>query len=294
MTVLDLIIVNYKSTDYLRPCLNSVQTSMNGLKVNIQVFDNGSQDHVRLVRRDFPEINVIEHHRNLGYAGAINWLLHRTASPYTAILNPDTTIKSGLFESIISFMDANPHVGIVGPRIMDPDGCIQGSARAFPTFRSVLSGRRSLVTKIFPKSRITCANILTHASDGKSPMEVDWVSGACMVLRREALEEVGRFDERFFLYWEDVDLCKRMANHGWKVVYFPQSEVKHHVGASSRHILVRSVFEFHRSAYRYFTKNYQSYQILLKPLIIAGLSMRFMGVFCTQLLRRAIAGLIKK
>jgi GT2 family glycosyltransferase len=259
---------------------------MNGLKVNIHIFDNGSNDHVHLVKHDFPGINVIEHHRNLGYAKAINRLLKSTSSPYTAMLNPDTTVKDGLFKSITSFMDANPHVGIVGPRIVDPDGCVQGSARAFPTFRSALSGRRSLISKKFPNSRITCANILTHASDGISPMEVDWVSGACMVARRKALEDVGLFDERYFLYWEDVDLCKRMANKGWKVIYYPQSEIEHCVGGSSERKLIRSVFEFHKSAYRYFMKNSNTHRSVLKPLIITGLSLRFIGILCMQLMRR--------
>jgi GT2 family glycosyltransferase len=283
---LDLIIVNYKSTDYLRTCLGSIQAAVNGLKVNIHVFDNGSNDHVHLVKKDFTEINVIEHQRNLGYAGAINWLLKRTASPYAAILNPDTTVKDGIFESVTSFMDSNPHVGIVGPKVIDPDGCVQGSARAFPTLRSALSGRRSLITKKFPKSRLTCANILTHTSDGKSPMEVDWVSGACMVVRRKALEDVGLFDERYFLYWEDVDLCKRMTNKGWKVIYYPQFEIKHHVGGSTEHNLIRPVFEFHKSAYRYFVKNYRKHRFILRPLIIAGLSLRFIGLLCMLLVQR--------
>jgi GT2 family glycosyltransferase len=265
---------------------------MNGMKVNIHVFDNGSDDNIGLVRGDFPEINIIEHPYNLGYAGALNRLLSRIGSPYSAILNPDTIVTNGFFESVTSFMDTNPQIGIVGPKVVDPDGCVQGSARAFPTIRSALSGRRSLFTKLFPKSRITCTNILTHTSDGKSPMEVDWVSGACMVVRRKALEDVGLFDEGYFLYWEDVDLCKRMANKGWKVVYYPQSEIKHFSGGSSQRNLIRSVYEFHRSAYRYFVKNSNQHRSILKPFIIAGLSLRFLGIICSQLVRREIKKII--
>ena len=120
-------------------------------------------------------------------------------------------------------------------------------------------------------------------------MEVDWVSGACMFVRREALEEVGLFDERFFLYWEDVDLCKRMAAGGWKVVYFPKATIEHHIGGSSERNLARSIFEFHKSAYLYFMKHHKSYRFILKPLIIIGLSFRFSAILLMHGTRRIVA-----
>ena len=125
-------------------------------------------------------------------------------------------------------------------------------------------------------------------------MEVDWVSGACMFVRREALDDVGLFDERFFLYWEDVDLCKRMVAGGWKVVYYPLAAVEHAVGASSERNLVRSVFEFHKGAYLYFVKHHKSCRFILNPLIIIGLSFRFSAALLIQLTRRAVAIFRKK
>jgi len=185
-------------------------------------------------------------------------------------------------------MEKNSDVGILAPKVIDPDHCIQGSARAFPTFRSAFFGRKSLLTRMFPNNRFTCANILSSLSDGKTPMEVDWVSGACMVVRREALDDVGLLDEHFFLYWEDVDWCKRMWDKGWKVTYYPQATIQHAVGGSSEHNLIRAIFQFHKSAYTYFVKHFKSPKLLLKALIIAGLSLRFLGILLLQFVGRVV------
>ena len=125
-------------------------------------------------------------------------------------------------------------------------------------------------------------------------MEVDWVSGACMFVRRDALDEVGFFDERFFLYWEDVDLCKRIGAGGWKVVYYPKATIEHCVGGSSERNLVRYVFEFHKSAYLYFVKHYKSCRFFLNPLIILALSLRLSAVLLMQWTRRTADRIRKK
>jgi GT2 family glycosyltransferase len=291
---MDLIIVNYKSTDFLRVCLNSVHNAMNGLPVKAFVVDNGSRDHVQSVKLDFPWTHLIENYHNLGFSKAVNQVLKKTDSKYTVFLNPDAVVKNGFFEAVESFMGANPDVGILGPKILDSNGCIQGSARTFPNFRSALAGRTSLISRMFPKNRMTCAHILSNNSDGKTPMQVDWVSGACMVARRETLDKVGFFDERFFLYWEDVDLCKRVLDGGWKVVYYPSATVVHAVGGSSECDLVRSVFEFHKSAYLYFMKHHKKFRFILRPFILLGLSFRFSTVLGMQFVRRMLSGFRKK
>jgi GT2 family glycosyltransferase len=290
----DLIIVNYKSTDFLRACLNSIHSAMNGWPINTFVIDNDSRDHVQSIKHDFPGINLIENHNNIGFSKAVNQIIKKTDSKYAVFLNPDAVVKNGFFQAAESFMDTNPDVGILGPKILDSDGCIQGSARTFPTFRSALVGRTSLITRLFPKNAMTCAHILSNSSDGKTPMEVDWVSGACMVARRKALEDVGLLDERYFVYWEDVDLCRRMWQKGWRVTYFPQAEIQHAVGGSSERNLFRSVFEFHKSAYRYFLKYSKLNRIVLKPLLIFGLSFRFLGIIVMQLIRKTIIKLVWK
>lgn len=284
--MIDLIIVNYKSTDYLQTCLNFVYENLNGFHINVHVVDNGSRDHVHLVKRAFPEIVLTIHHDNLGFAKAANNIIKKTSAPYIVLLNPDTILFDGFFESIISYIQKHPDVAVVGPKIIDPDGRIQGSARAFPTFRSALFGRRSLLTRIFPKNPITCANILSNKSDGRTPLEVDWVSGACQFIRRQAIEDVGLFDERFFLYWEDVDLCKRIKKSGRKIIYFPLAAIEHSVGGSSERNFLRSIFEFHKSAYRYFVKHFKFHRLSIKPFIMLGISFRFLGILFLQPMQR--------
>jgi hypothetical protein len=119
-------------------------------------------------------------------------------------------------------------------------------------------------------------------------MEVDWVSGACMVVRRKALKEVGVFDERFFLYWEDADLCRRMSDKGWRIMYYPKAIIEHAVGGSSERNLVRSIFEFHKSIYRYFEKYFSSSSLFVKKSVFLMLIFRFAGVLVLRLLRRSI------
>jgi glycosyltransferase involved in cell wall biosynthesis len=183
-------------------------------------------------------------------------------------------------------MEEHPAVGVLGPMIFDGDGAIQGSARAFPNLLTALFGRKSILSKIFPNNPITRENILTARSDGVTPMEVDWVSGACMLVRREAVNHVGPLDDKFFMYWEDADWCRRMWQKGWKVVYFPRSSVMHYVGVSSETNIFRSVFEFHRSIYRLFDKHANVPYSLLKPLVFWGITYRFLFVFASQLGRK--------
>jgi GT2 family glycosyltransferase len=192
------------------------------------------------------------------------------------ILNPDTVIQEGFFESVISHMEANPKVGVLGPRVLNSDGSVQGSARSFPTVGTSFFGRTSLLTKLFPQNPISSKSVLTARCDGSTPMTVDWVSGACMIVRRKAIETVGLMDERFFMYWEDADWCRRMWQKGWEVVYYPGAAVIHHVGQSSRTRPFRSEFDFHVSAYRLFSKYARGASSLLKPLIAVGLFARFL------------------
>jgi GT2 family glycosyltransferase/glycosyltransferase involved in cell wall biosynthesis len=271
---IDIIIVNYNSTGCLLHCLKSVYDSLQEFPARVFVQDNSSEDDVDRVNLEFPQVILSKNSSNMGFSKAINNVLKQSDSPYVALLNPDTYVMGDFFEPILGYMEENPEVGIVGPQILDRDGSVQGSARAFPTPLTGLFGRSSLLTRFFPNNRLTRENILTTRSDGKTPMEVHWVSGACMVVRRKAVDDVGLMDERFFLYWEDADWCKRMRDKGWNVVYFPRASVVHYVGVSSTQAFVRSTVEFHKSSYRLFDKYCNSPLRFLRPLAIAGLSLR--------------------
>lgn len=280
--MLDIIIVNYESSKLLDRCLRSVYNSANGISINVFVQDNGSKDDIDNVGVTFPQINLTKNDYNMGFARAVNRALAHGSAPYILALNPDTIVSDGFFESALRYIQDNEDAGIIGPKILNMDGNVQGSARSFPTPLTALFGRASLLTRFFPNNPITRANILTTKSDGKTPMQVDWVSGACVLLRRKALDEVGYLDERFFIYWEDADLCRRMWQKGWKVVYFPQATIFHHVGGSTRKKPIRSIFEFHKSVYRLFNKYNNPSLRFLSPLVIGVLALRLTLVLCVN------------
>jgi len=280
--------------NFLHACLYSIYNALNGFSVNIYVSNNCPNERLSSIKHDFPEINLIENESNIGFSKAINKILINTSAPYIVLLNPDTIVNPCFFQTMTSFMENNKDVGIAGPKVLDADGSIQGSARSFPTIWSSFFGRTSLLSKYFPKNRFTLRSILSTNSDGKTPMEVGWVSGACMVVRRKALENVGLLDERFFLYWEDADWCRRMWNENWKVIYYPKASIKHKVGGSSERNLLRSIYEFHKSAYRLYKKYYNSSHSFLKLAIFVGLTCRFLLVLNIQLVRRLLIKIKQK
>jgi hypothetical protein len=292
--MLDVVIVNYKSTEFLQDCLSSLYCSINGHNVNVLVFDNNSNDNVEFLTIEFPKIRLIQNERNIGFAAAVNRALQETQNPYILLLNPDTIVFPGFFDSIVPFMEKHIDTGILGARILDADGCVQGSARAFPSFHTALFGRSSLLSKLFPKNRFTCANVLNNKSDGRRPIEVDWVSGACMVVRREAVDAVGPLDENFFMYWEDTDWCSRMWAKGWKVKYWPGATVMHYIGGSSSKNLLQSVISFHKSAFRLYRKHNQRRFNFLKAFVLFGLACRCAAVLTVHGARRLIRRIKKE
>lgn len=272
--MLDIIVVNYNSTDYLLGCLKSIYESMDGIRPNVLIQDNSSEDDVDRVLQVFPRVRLAKNNNNLGFAKAVNKGLEQCEAPYIAIINPDTVVLDGCLNAVLEYMGKHPDVGIVGPRVLDAGGTVQGTARAFPTPLTAFFGRNTILTKFFPNNIITRKNVLTKRCANGEPMEVDWVSGACMVLRQEAIEDVGLMDPRFFLYWEDVDLCRRMWEKGWKVVYYPTPAVIHYVGGSSSKKPVRSLVEFHKNCYKFSDKHIKPHLRFLNPLIAAALAFR--------------------
>ncbi len=278
----DTVIVNYNSTDCLLQCLESLYRALGPIPGDVYVQDNASSDNVDRVSNFFPKVILTKNKTNLGFASAVNQALRMSRSRYVVLLNPDSLIRKGFFEAVLNHFLENPSIGILGPKILDNDGKVQGSARSFPTPLTAFFGRKSLFTRLFPNNPITISNVLTTRSDGVTPMEVDWVSGACMVVNRQAVETVGLLDERFFIYWEDADWCRRMWQSGWKVVYFPRACVMHYVGVSSDQLVVRSLYEFHKSVFLLFDKYSRPSSLMMKLLIIAGLYFRFCFVILSS------------
>jgi GT2 family glycosyltransferase len=285
--MIDIIIINYNSTDYLLNCLRSVKDTLNGYHADIFVQDNASVDGVDRVLIEFPHIKLTRNPRNIGFAAAVNQALVQGNNRYVVLLNPDTFVLDDFFRKSLNFMKNNSLTGIMGPKVLEENGKLQNSARSFPTILTAFFGRTSFLSRIFPRNPITMQNLSSLNSDGFSPMEVDWVSGACMVVNRKAIEAVGGLDDRFFLYWEDADWCRRMWQSGWKVIYNPKASVCHFTGMSSQKEVLKSVTEFHKSAYRLFEKHERSLVVYLKPLILCGLFIRA-GIVLTSTWMRKI------
>ena len=277
MTFFDVVYVNFNSTECLINSIESLYNNKGKNNFQIIVVDNSSKDDPHQLKNLFPEINLILNKENTGFGAAINQALKYCLSKYIILLNPDSLVTNGFLEASIRFMEQDDKIGIMGPMILDEDGTVQGSARSFPTPLTSLFGRNSPITKVFPNNSITRSNILTLGCDDHTPIEVDWVSGACMVVRREAIQSVGGFDKRFFLYWEDTDLCRRIERVGWKVVYFPEAKVIHSVGKSSNTRPVFANFQFHKNCYRLFEKYAKGPFSIFTPLAGIALMLRFLA-----------------
>lgn len=287
--IFDVVYVNYNSTSCLIKSIESLfKENLAGLKLNIIVVDNLSDDNPHRLKDLFPEIRLILNKQNRGFGSAINQALTHCRSKYLILLNPDSLVAKGFFENCFQFMEQNNEVGMMGPMIANEDGSIQGSARAFPTPLTALFGRNTLLTKLFPNNSISKANILNLNRSSNAPMEVDWVSGAGMVLRREVMLAVGGFDERFFLYWEDADLCHRIRNAGWRVIYNPAARMIHFVGKSSNTRPIFANYQFHKNSYRLYDK-YAKWPIsYLMPLVGIALMVRFCVVLFVNKLSQSV------
>jgi GT2 family glycosyltransferase len=275
---LDIIIVNFNSTDYTIECINSIRKKSGLSNYTINVVDNCSTDDPERIKKIFPEIDLINNTKNIGFGRAVNRALQMTNGELILLLNPDSVFSNGKFNEIIDFIKKNKNIAIVGPKVLDYDGEIQGSARRFPNILTSIFGRKSPITKFFPNNSIIRKQFPCFGEDGSKPIIVDWVSGACMLAKRKALEQINGFDRQFFLYWEDADLCRRLKKKGWLVAYHPAAEIVHHVGKSSDSAPVFSIYQFHKSSYLLYTKDLKRSAKILKPFAFLGLSLRCLFV----------------
>lgn len=275
----DVIIVNYNSTEYTLRCIESVLKNVKIKQLRFIVVDNKSNDLPEKITETFPEVYLIKNPKNLGFGKAINIALKYTTSEYILLLNPDSEVKDRTFACIFDYLEMHTDISVAGPMVLDSDGSLQGSARRFPTAWTSIFGRKSPLTKLFPNNPITKKEFLCFNCDKDNAIDVDWVSGACMIVRRKTIKQIGGFDERFFLYWEDTDLCKRIKESGGRVVYYPKTCIFHSVGKSSEKKAIGAILHFHISCFKLFGKHARMPWKLLIPIAFAGLTARCLFVF---------------
>jgi len=244
------IIVYFRTPACLNSCLHGLQTQTKRPD-EILVIDNSST----IDGHDVPPVpeegwRWVRAERNLGFGAACNLGAKLAHSDYLLFLNADVVLRSQGCERLCSFVEDEPGIGVVGPRIYDAEGRIELSARAFPSVKTGLLGRSSLLTQMLAQFRQTPSGV--SAALG-SASHVDWISGACMLMPREAFDQVGGFDESYWMYWEDADICRRLKDRGWSTGFCTDAQSHHSTGSSGRSR--RTIEAFHMSASRYYERH---------------------------------------
>ena len=250
--------VSFNTRDLLRRCLTTLYdaAAADGLALEVVVVDNASADEsARLVATEFPQAVLVANERNLGFAAASNLGLRRATGRQLLLLNPDTEVRPGALSALLAFLEAEPRAACVGPSLIYPDGSPQHSGFRFPTVTTQF-------LDLFPLHH----RLLSSPVNGRFPLgqtrpfAIDHPLGACMLLRREALESVGSLDESFFIYVEEVDWCWRAKKAGWHVYCVPGAVVVHHGAQSTRQFAESMFVELYRSRFRMFAKHYSPWR----------------------------------
>ena len=233
MKTLSIAIPSWNTRDLLDQCLESVRRSSVGLDCETIVVDNASDDgSADMVAAKYPDVKLVRNKLNLGFAAACNLAFKHSTGRYFLLLNSDTIVLDDALRGMVDFMSGHPDAGAAGCRLLNKDGSLQRSCSRFPGLFTELCDALYL-SKLFPKSRIFGCYSMSYWNFDKV-REVDFAGGSCLILRREAIKEVGLLDENFFMYVEEADLCYRLWQHGWAVYYYPEAQVIHLGGESSR------------------------------------------------------------
>ena len=276
---LSVVILNWNARPFLVACLDSIQNQSWRHQIEIIVVDNDSQfdDSVAVVRRDFPGVTLIESGGNIGFSAGNNVGWRACGGRLVLFLNPDTIVENGALDVLCDWMDAHAAVGACGPRMTYPDGELQASARGFPSFGAGLF-RNSFLGRLWPDNPWSRGYLQT-SSDPTRERAVDWLSGSAIMARREALQDIdlgsGPWDEDYFMYCEDIDLCYRLMQKSWSRFYVPAATIQHHIGKSSDLAQGRSIRRHHVAMWLFYRKHYSKGKgAWLAPVAAAGIGAR--------------------
>lgn len=291
---LTIILLNWNTCDLLRQALLSIKHSQPGIKYEIIVVDNASEDKSReMVVEEFPEVTLLVSKRNVGFAAGNNLALPQAKGRYILFLNSDTQVVGDALDALVRCADAAPDIGILGPKLLNADGSLQYSCRHYPNLATGFF-RNTPLGRLFPGNKYNSDYLMTNW-DHAALRDVDWVSGAAIMMRRELIEQIGSFDDSYYMYCEDVDICQRATlarfaqnpEKMWRVVYYPESVIYHYIGRSSDKAPARMTYEFHRSQYIFYRKHYMSQTpFWLRPIIPLGIGLRATGQILRFRVRR--------
>ncbi|MCL6431731.1 MAG: glycosyltransferase family 2 protein, partial [Anaerolineae bacterium] len=264
---LSVVVVNWNAAPLLRSCLESVRDESASVCLEVLVVDNASSDgSVGLIEALFPEVRLIANPENLGFAAANNQAVRQASGRYILLLNPDTRLQPGALRTMVDYMDGHRAVGVLACQLLNADGSVQISCSRFPTLGTVAMDCLGL-SRLFPGTRLFAGLKMTYW-DHSDERDVDQPSGACLLIRREVWDEIGSLDERFFMYFEEVDFCYRAKKAGWGIRFTPAAQVIHYGGESTRQNLDVRIVGLRKSLLRFFRKHYPGWRLTVLRLLL--------------------------
>lgn len=279
MTI-SVIIVSWNTKQILKECITSLFDELSSLAESSEVFvvDNDSIDgSAEMIRESFPGVMLIENEDNKGFGRACNQGIRAAKGEYIFLLNPDTVVLPGAIKTLLEFARNHPKLGIVAPQLLNTDGTVQKSCRAFPSLTGMFYELIGL-SRLFPNvKRFREYKMLDF--DYNTVSEVDQPEGAALLIPRKVLDEVGLFDEKFFMLFEEVDLCFRIKKAGWQIWFNSTSKIIHHYGQSIKQIKPKMIVHSHKGMYYYWSKHHQEWHFqIFKPLL-------WVMLFCLAVIR---------
>jgi len=277
---LSFIIATYQPQSELRKCLDSLYTALDAtsspLTFETIIVDNSEREvDWSRIRNQFSNLTLIENSTNLGLSRANNLGAKQALGRVLVFLNPDVIIHSGSIETLLADLEQHPQAGILAPKVLNPDGTLQYSCRRYPTVWSGLFNRYSFLSNLMPSNRHT-VHYLMKDYDHETPRDVEWVSGCFMMIRKEMFFQVGMFDEQFFLFIEDIDLCKRVHEAGFQVMYQPNAVITHQIQSSNGKLPSRIIIKRHLGM-SYYQKKYMPFNRFVHMVLDAGIMLRCCG-----------------
>lgn len=280
-----IVIVSYNSLPHLRACIESIPGGAGSLPYEVIIVDNNSSDGTPdVIRNEAPSVNLIANTENLGFAKGCNIGIKAARGRYILLLNPDTVVGSNALERTHEYLEDNPDLAAAGCKLLRPDGSLDPSCkRELPSPWDAFC-RMVGLSKLFPRSRIFARYDAAYLDVDKR-QRLPLIDGCYMMMRSEALKDIGLFDERFFIYGEDVDWCRRAHSGGWSIGYDPTGTVVHMKGETTRHYTFRMLYHFHRSMTLYYWKHSRRWdpvQLIVYP----GIALRLAALVIWNLFRR--------
>jgi GT2 family glycosyltransferase len=280
---LSIITVSWNVRDLLRDCIRSVDASRGQLHLEMIVVDSASDDgSPDMIRQEFPWVELVVSEENLGFPGGNNVGIAHAKGRNILLLNPDTIILDDALQVMVHYIDRHVDVGALGAQILNPDLSIQSSRRRFPTMLTAIF-ESTWLENIAPAYILRNYYMLDLPDDEIA--DVDWVTGACLIVARRVIDQVGPLDEKYFMYSEELDWCRRIKDAGWRVLYLPQAQIIHHIGKSSEQAVTERHINFQRAKLRYIRKYHGRWAAtLLRTLLLL--------IYSWQIAMEALKGLL--